>query len=72
MITNDKQIEFKFSKNLMIMKVDNTHYIYSNHVNFPIGEIKEPEDSGNVYILQISLCILFDIFKIIIIIYFFK
>jgi len=62
MITNDKQIEFKFSKNLMIMKVDNTHYIYSNHVNFPIGEIKEPEDSGNVYIYSTNIFIYFLVF----------
>ncbi|CAG8758141.1 7688_t:CDS:2, partial [Funneliformis caledonium] len=43
---NIEQVKFKFSKNLIIIKVADAHYIYSNnrdHINFPIGRIVDTD-----------------------------
>ncbi|CAG8555308.1 14947_t:CDS:2 [Funneliformis caledonium] len=43
---NIEKVKFKFSEKLIIMKVDDEHYIYSKNVeliNFPIGRIVDSE-----------------------------
>ncbi|CAI2188900.1 11697_t:CDS:2, partial [Funneliformis geosporum] len=44
---NIEQVKFKFSKKFIIMKVVDKYYVYSNnidHINFPIGNIKDLSD----------------------------
>ncbi|CAG8699534.1 13495_t:CDS:2, partial [Funneliformis mosseae] len=43
---NIEKVKYKFSKKLIIMKVSDAHYIYSNnidHINFPIGKIVDTD-----------------------------